>query len=257
MRSGHKLEVSFHGVTLFAPGKETSYFSLPEDVFEGAVFDLPKIKVSSLVLVANTRKAVVRLADVSPENISKSGVLRGDRWGFVQKTFPIGEKMNENTHIFDGNIFKNSNAGGLSRFFMTALPVGICDVMARIGIMLSGSIHKVKRLDTIEHILFRKYVFAADKNDSLFIFLPQSGGLRVLNIYENLPNTAFFISNNPAVRDNEFLRFYNSLGEKEGVRKKAILLNHEHDTAQNWQWVYDVLSRNNFEVSEKMLKLCD
>ncbi|MCL2577821.1 MAG: hypothetical protein FWE27_07210 [Defluviitaleaceae bacterium] len=178
---------------------------LPPETFSGE-FDfsaLPKIKTNSLVLVANIRKTVIRIAE-----LSEGSVLSTEKqWSFVEDNFPLGEKMNEDTHIFDGCVFKNNN--GQSRFFMAALPVFISDAIAKIGVALTGSIRRVARLDTAEYILFRKY--AAEISEPALIFLPQESGIRILHIAENLPIAAHYISNNPLHREDEFSRFYSSL----------------------------------------------
>jgi len=164
---------------------------------------LPKIKTKALMLVANTQKTAIRVAKIPHgKKLSQEA-----QWTLVEENFPIGEKMNENTHIFDGSIFKNEN--GQSRFLIAALPVIVSERITEIGVALTGSIHRIARLDTIEHITFKKY--CAETNEPALVFLPQDYGIRILHIAENLPAGSFFISNDPLYREDEFSRFYNSL----------------------------------------------
>jgi hypothetical protein len=188
--------------------------------------DFKKIS-GQVVLIANTPKTAVRIASSDNEN----------RWEIVKKFFPIGELMNENTHVFDGSLFANSN--GQSRFFIAALPVLACEKFAEIGVKLTGSIHRVVRLDTVEHVFFKKYC----ASDYSFIFFPQDNGIRVLHIAENLPNAAFFISNNPAHREDELLRFFESLGE---TAKNSLLINCEHE---NYCWLENFLRKNGVPIA--------
>jgi hypothetical protein len=194
-----------------------------------------------LVLVANTRKTAVRIADIPP---GVAAFSKEEQWKTVQEHFPIGEKMNESTHVFDGSVFTNSN--GQSRLFMAALPVNICEKFAKTGEEITGSVYKIKRMDTAEHILFRKYTNAAKPDDSVFIFLPQENALRILHIAENLPNATFLISNNPTYREDEFFLFYNSIEEK--PVKKAIFVNH--CPTADFEWLHVLLSRKSFIITE-------
>jgi len=269
------VDVASHGVTIYGLDydSETAYFPLPAGIFDGlfadsgdgalgatgsavedmiASLNLRLPKVGTTVLVANMGKTAVRIADLSGiTKPTKKNFPEAKQWNLVAANFPIGKKMNENTHNFDGNIFANNN--GQARFFMTALPVAVSDIIAKIGIALTGSIHRVDRLDTAEHILFRRYAAKADATESLLITLPQDDGLRLLHIAENLPNAAHYISNHPTHREDEFLRFLNTINstsKKDNNSKTAILLNNKH-TLQDWQWLHAILSVNDFDVTEE------
>ena len=203
------------------------------EVSENGVCDNSEIKKSiSVTLVANTRKTAVRIVTVP--HLPKNGKLsQAEQWKLVKEHFPYGEKFNENTHVFDGSIFTNNN--GQPRFFMTALPVSVCDEFTKAGIKLVGSIHRITRLETIEHILFREYISKSEPDESLFIFIPQDDGLRVLYIADCLPNAAHFISNHPDYREDEFLRFYNALEKPE---KQRVIF---HKDNGNFEWLNDLL----------------
>jgi len=225
------------------------------DAEEAEELNLPKINVPSIILVANTRKTAIRIANIDDSVIIKNGNISQDtQWNLVQKTFPLGEKMNEDTHVFDGSIFVNEN--GQSQFFIAALPVNICNIFAKIGVRLTGTIHRVARLDTIENILFKKYTAISEMHESVLIFLPQDDGLRLLHITANLPNATHYISYNPLYREDEFLRFYNSFcnsQDSETINKRAIFL--KNNTALNWQWLRDILSKYNFSITEEIFHI--
>lgn len=241
-------EISSDGVTVC-----DTHIPLPPEVFCGdfdfgdastvAALSLPKIKTNSLVLVANTRKTAVRVADITAEGTLT--LSQDTQWRFVQKNFPIGDKMNEFTHTFDGSVFTNEAAKRVaqSSFFMVALPIAVSDIITKIGVALTGSIHNVARLDTAEHILFRKY---SALHESAFILLPQEGGLRVLRIEENLPVVAHYISNDPEHREGEFMRFF---GIIKSPPKVAIFVNCENDFA----WLREILSSEIIDVPIRRL----
>ncbi|MCL2224738.1 MAG: hypothetical protein FWB96_07210 [Defluviitaleaceae bacterium] len=167
-----------------------------------AMDELPRLKVKELVLAANVRRTVIRVAEIGASELSQDG-----QWALIEQCFPLGDMMNAETYVFDGSIFENEN--GARRFFMTALPVDISDMMAKVGVEMTGSIHRVARLDTVEHILFRQYVNEA--SEPVLIFLPQEDGIRILHIADNLPVGTNYISNDPLHREDQFSRFYNSL----------------------------------------------
>ncbi|MDR0272501.1 MAG: hypothetical protein LBI27_04205 [Clostridiales bacterium] len=208
---------------------ENEYIPFSSDIFSDD-FDFGEIKriekANSSVIVANTRKTAIRVADIS--HIADFSKKNYDRWNLIENNFPIGDRMNENTHVFDGCVFNGDN--GQSRFFMTALPVSACDVLAKIGVQLTGSIHRVARIDTIEHVLFERYVEETEEDESVLIFHPQDNGIRILHIENKLPNAAHYISNHPAHRENEFHRFYNSIKKPE-IKTRAIYLGENMDFA--------------------------
>ncbi|MCL1863562.1 MAG: hypothetical protein FWF78_08355 [Defluviitaleaceae bacterium] len=159
-----------------------------------------------MVVVANTSKTIIRIAHSSVVN-----------WETIKANFPIGEKINENTYVFDGSIFKK----GQTRLFLAALPFYVCDELAKEAAKRAGGVHKVKRIETAEHLLFRKYCESPDSD--MYIFLPQDVGIRVLHLLDNLPNAAHYISNNPNHRESEFMRIYDK------STKHAVLLDDGMD----------------------------
>ncbi|MCL2198491.1 MAG: hypothetical protein FWB80_06180 [Defluviitaleaceae bacterium] len=181
-----------------------------------------------MIVVANTRKTVVRISDTAT----------AINWEVVKQHFPIGEKMNENTHVFDGSIF---NKNGQTRLFLAALPVYVCDELAKEGAEKAGSIHKVKRIETAEHLMFRKYCDQAI-NGEVYIFLPQDEGIRILHIRDSLPNATHYMSNHPTHREAEFNRFYSEY--KTDDEKQAIL---PHDDTMDW--LHAILDKEGFRIT--------
>ncbi|MCL2356299.1 MAG: hypothetical protein FWC70_03930 [Defluviitaleaceae bacterium] len=166
------------------------------------------------IVVANTRKTYVRIADTA----------------IFREHFPMGKRMNEKTHVFDASFFENKC--GKKCCFMAALSVEAAEELVQLAPAAADanafeSVHRfvfkkparVTRIETAEHLAFRKF---CPLYESAFVFLPQDDGLRVLHIHDNLPAAAHFISNNPAYRAGEFLLFCNSL---ENLPKIAVVRN--------------------------------
>lgn len=181
-----------------------------------ACFALPineMLKSRAVVLLANTSKATIRVVDMpksekikptsSIKNIIKQITNTPDRWELVKSAFPIGEKMNENTHIFDGTMVTNEN--GDLRFYMTALPVNITEEISQVGIEMFGKLHKLISLDTVEHILFR--YFSSVGNDALWVIFPQEDGFRILYLTDGMPRAAWHVNNAVEFREGEILRY--------------------------------------------------
>lgn len=212
--------------------------------------------MKKITLVANTKKTSVRIAEVFGISPQISRLTKENEKDFFAKNYPLGEKMNESTHVFSSTIFTNKN--GQMRLFMAALPVDVCDEIARAGAENHGSIHRIAAIDCVEHTLFREYSEIFAPHERAFIFFPQDNGLRVLYIKENLPTGAVFISNHPDYRVAEFMRFYNALEEsresneremgeqdtnesKTQETQRAILLNFN----ENFRWLQELLTAQN------------
>ena len=230
-------DVTTKSVTVYSPGKggvwETVFVPLPVGLFDDAnsdvVLDLPKFKASTVVLVANLRKTVIRVADVP--------FGKHDRWDLASSAFPIGDKMNESNYVFDGSVFAGKS--GESRFFMAALPAEISETFARIGDALVGSSYRIERIDTAEHILMRRYA-PESRGTAMLILLPQGEGLRLLAIANGLPQAIHYISDHPDYREAEFLRCAQNI-------TKAIFLYSELEHISKWRWIHDILETVNIE----------
>jgi len=171
-------------------------------------------KISRAVLIANTHRVVVRAAKLTKRD---RWLTPKNQWRLVQESFPLGMMLNENTHIFDGSLFINK--AGQRCFTMFALPKAISEAVAEISIAKWGNIHKLQRLDTIEHLLFKYYTRRAnktrDKNrkpikipKSQWVIFPQDLGFRVLFLNDGLPCGAYYVSNHLTFREIELERVW-------------------------------------------------
>ena len=200
--------------------RKTTYIEVTEtdmNILQHDIFDDP---FSRIVLVANTRKTIIRVADIPPPAPDAAA-----KWELVRQNFPLGSKMNERTYVFDGSMFSSE---GNSRFFMAALPMHTADVIAR----LAPSIHRIKRLETIEHILFRHY--APTTLDSFCLALLQGDGLRILHMAHGLPCGAYSISNISPLREAEAERTWRSLHTPPS--RVVFLRNNRPPDANCWDW---------------------
>ena len=224
----------------------------------------------SAVLVANVRQTVIRVADISFKPAkSKWGLLLQrirkinpiSQWDVVKSTFPINDKMNENTHIFDGAIFANQY--GKMRYFMIALPTNIINEITESCVTLFGNPHHLKRLDTIENILFRHYM--KQGREAFWVMLPQGDGLRILFLTDGLPRAAWYVSNKPEFREDEVLRCLrdsiqmleaqniqmsedveHTIEINETALKRAVMLN----TGRYLEWLCLLLEKQGVEVEQ-------
>ncbi|MCL2049940.1 MAG: hypothetical protein FWG87_14555 [Defluviitaleaceae bacterium] len=210
------------------------------------------------VLVANTHKTIVRIADVG-------GVLSPTaQWQLAKELFPLGDSLNADTHVFDGSYFVNSN--GQMRFFITALPVLICEQLTEIGAQAAGSVHRIRALDTAEHILFRKYT-KCKNGASVIIFPHDDHGFRALYIEDGLPCATERFSDEPEYRENELVGALGalplfsdcmivgmsprSLDSVQKGKESVLLLTCE---GVDSSWVRAVLEGHGLEVREEELR---
>jgi len=178
-----------------------------DDCLKPAIANLDEIKGKKLpvVLVANTHRVVIRIAELSGRDKRLSPMIQ---WRLVQDNYPLGPLLNEETHIFDGSVFENST--GRCCFMMAALPKAVAESVGEMGTEHWGSANKLVRLETIEHLLFRRYADAASivSNDeesiaNKWIVFSQDDGFRILHIDDGLPQGAYYISNHPEMRMGE------------------------------------------------------
>ena len=199
------------------------------------------------ILVANVRQTAIRVVDIANKPPK-------DKWDLVKSAFPIGEKMNEDTHIFDGCVF--ANKAGQMRFFMTALPMSVAESMAETGVALFGHAHLLKRLDSVENILFRHYMQQTQHDaEDFWVVFPQGSGLRVLLLAGGLPRAAWHVSCHPQFREDEALRclraFNHDLdtgeaGENKTALKRAVVLNTNVDL----EWLCSLLTARGIAVEQ-------
>ena len=186
------------------------------------------IRRKKLVVAANSRKTIIRIANANDFGIRRGlfGMKLGseEAWDIIKAVFPIGSAINEDTHIFDISLF----GGNVLACF--GLLADVCSRMSGIGAELAG-VHRLCRLETIEHLLFRKICRDCERAKSNRVALfHQDSGLRVLAVKDGLPEGAFYISNHPTRREEELERILDSLG---GKREITIMGDaKEHD--DNW-----------------------
>lgn len=252
------------------------------------------------VLLANMPQVAIRVADIpghekltlgpnmtlkeiwkfSKTKFSNFMNRASDQWEIVTEVYPIGTKFNENTHVFDGTMFTNSN--GVSRFCMAALSFGVADEIAKTGIAMFGKAFRLKRVDTVEHLIFRH--FAGQDSDAMWVVFPQGDGFRILLLTDGLPKAAWHVSNEPRFREGEILRCLRgsknlhllkpiehkpSLSlisdgrifvappkiskeeHEETALNKAVVLNTDLDL----EWLYDLLTGHGVEVAKEEYRL--
>ena len=267
-------------------------FSLPSE-------NWPKLSASA-VLLANMPQASIRVADTpradklalgpnvslkeiwqfNKAKITKRMNRAADQWKMVANTYPIGSMMNEKTHIFDGAVFTGKN--GDSRFYMTAFPFDVAEEIAETGVKIFGNASRLKRVDTVEHMIFRH--FAGQGADAFWVVFPQGNGFRILLLTEGLPKAAWHVSNEPRFRDGEITRCLHgskNLHLLKPVRRKpalslitdgriyvppapkpkeiyeetalnrAVVLN----TGMDLDWLYELLAENGVAVEKREYRL--
>jgi len=181
-------------------------------------------KSFTVVLVANVRQISVRVVDIPDRTkkeqrsllrkllmiCAKSSSIKGlsatEKWNLVKQAYPIGEKMNETTHIFDGAVF--ANAKGVARFFIAALPIRVADEIGEMGSKLFGSPHNLKCLDTVEHFMCKHY--SSQETGAFWVVFPQDNGVRILFFTDGLPRAVWYASSDPEFRIDEITRYFTS-----------------------------------------------
>ena len=239
-------EVAAHGVTVYS-GAESSFFRMPVDDYLFLNFQ-HEIKTSYTLLISNTRQAVTRIADVSPGFLTAS-------LDFLQSVFPVGGRINESTYVFDSCIFENSR--GQRRVFITALPVGMSEAMTQIGLGLVPGVKYLMRLDTIEHIIFRRYVAQTRDGETVLLLLPQEGGFRLLYAVDGLPQAVHYISDQPIYRQNELSRVLRSFESDAKIRRVVFLesIYCLDDIKQGYSWLWDCLEEKGLFPEKE--RVCD
>lgn len=198
-------EITEHGVTIHGGKHDDTFFALP-------LANDAHCRLSRVVLLANTKQAIFRIAKSDEQH---------DKWQLVKSAFPIGEKLNADTHIFDG--VEVTNTIGDKCFLMTALPKHYANELASIGSKLFG-IRNLQCLDTVEHMLFQQY--AAQGTGLLWVVFPQGDGIRILSIYNGLPVAAYNISNHAEYREAELMQYLN---DKKTAPNRAVILSNKLD----------------------------
>jgi len=171
-----------------------------EPIFSQVIPDKTPGKGPQVVMVVSTHRTVVRVAKLTKADKRLTPAIQ---WQLVQENFPIGPLFNGDTHIFDGSVFTNDVKQ--QSFIMVAIPKKFSESIATAAIENWGSAHRLERLDTIEHVLFRHYTKQFSK-ESMWIVFPQDNGFRILHLKNGLPENAYNISNHPDMREIELKR---------------------------------------------------
>ena len=171
-----------------------------EPTFSQVTPDKTPGKGPQIVMIMSTHRVVIRVAELTKADKRLTPAIQ---WRLVQENFPIGPLLNGDTHIFDGSIFTNN--AKQQCFMMAAIPKEISETIANEAIEKWSNPHRLKQLDTIEHVLFRHYTKPDDTNAKCIVF-PQSIGYRALCINSGLPKSAYSISNHPKMREAELER---------------------------------------------------
>jgi len=210
-----------------------------------ALSETPKLKwlklTGELRVVINSSRTAVRIAKLPGDKPLKPD----DEWVLVEESFPIGGKMNETTHVFDGSIFSNNIRTEERRFLMAALPIGICEAAGKLGEAIFG---RPKCIDIIEHMVMRHYADCAQ--DVMLILLPQDEGLRILHMVRGLPHEVYAISKTPDIREDELSRIWQGL--LEDIPSRVILLDSCSDS--EWTWVQKFFEDREISVETEIFE---
>ena len=204
--------------------------TLYAEVNDNGICNTPSENFSSVVLVANTQKTAIRIAEIS--DVSR-----------IHEVFPIGEKMNENTHVFAGSKFVNDDMN-MSCVMCVALPFDFADTATREAANMFGSVYALDRLETIEHILFRHY--AALASEPMWVLLPQGDGLRILHTVWNLPRDTYTISNHPDLRQHELERTWSD-AQNAGITPERVVLLGDN-IPSDWGWALRFFADKNTPI---------
>jgi len=146
----------------------------------GNIFSRP------VVFVVNSAAAVIRTA-ILPDGYKLNAKTK---WEQVQAAFPFGRAINEQTHLFDGSVYRN--ADGRAVFCMVALPLEISEAITNHGAAIPGGIRKVAALETMETVLFR-HIAAQQTQAARWMIYPCEHGIKILIVNKNAPEAVRFL----------------------------------------------------------------
>jgi len=175
--------------------------------FSPILTDKKSGKGSKVTLVANTRRAAIRVSEILGRGRRLSQAMQ---WRLIEENFPIGSLMNSDTHIFDGSLFENHEENCC--FMMVALPKTVVEPIAELGLKRHKTANRLTRLDVLEHLLFRHYTkilnTATSKSSKLaddssklvnmssplWVIFSQDAGHRLLLLDNGLPISTHYLS---------------------------------------------------------------
>jgi len=204
-----------------------------------------------VMLVANTHRVAIRVAELAGRDRRLSPAIK---WRLVEENFPIGELFNGDTHVFDGSVFKDGK--GRQCFLMMAMPKIIAEAIGAIAEEKWGNVHRLERLDTVEHMLFRQYCHikaGQTKENPLpyWIVFPQGLGFRILHIYEGLPHGVYSVSDHTELREAELEQAWVA-----AEPTRVVLMTRARDSEDGAmilpdsgaQWIYDFVQSKGVDV---------
>ena len=203
-------------------------------------FTQKKYPNASVVLVAHMDCIITRIMHIPKHHLSSN-----QRMQLIYDHFPIGEKLNEDTHIFDCTVFENSI--GQYRALIAAMPIAISEAIAETATKVFGSSDVLARLDTIENIVFNRYLHLDSNNDSIkrqFILFPQGDGLKILAIADALPQAVYRISNTNATRESALQHWLQHAENIQDIRHATILSRND-----SIGWVAGLLEAREISVT--------
>ena len=218
-------------------GEKTKHFSLP--LSSESTYKTSK----NVVILANVRQLISRVAPMPAASVAekKKSIWQteisfsnpqkaAEQWELVKAIFPIGREMNENTHVFDSVAF--AGLDGEACAFLTAMPIALAEEIAENCAALFGGKHRLKRLDTMQHVLLKQY--APQCSQSTWVIFPEGEGYCFLHIDNGLPQAVWHTSNHPEFREEELLRHLKT------APKRAVVLDNESDWLCKLLSEYDV-----------------
>jgi len=191
-----------------------------------------------VVLLANVKDVTTRVAVMPAKEKMKfwqqeitfsTQRKREDLWELIKTHFPISEKMNTTTHMFDGADFDGC-------ILLTAIPISIAENIAENCARLFGGKHKLKRLDTMQHHLLKRH--SAECLESTWIIFPEGQGFCIMHVENCTPKAVWHISNHPDFREEELLRYIKT------APKRAVVYGEENE------WMDDMFASAGIEIEE-------
>jgi hypothetical protein len=221
-------EVSADGLLLCVctqKAAESARFALPEGAFgDGRRMAEPARewlaqkagrRISSAVILANTRRTAIRFAQ-GPEEAS----------------FPYGELFNETTHVFSGEALPGKRVR-----LLAALPAELAGALTGMCGAWGLPLRAVKRIGVLELTLLKYFPFEAEYT---LLCLPQDGGVRLIHRQDGQPDRADFISGDPAYREKELDRAILTRAyapEKENALIFLPALTPPAETGERYGWL--------------------
>lgn len=213
--SGMCLAVSGKKASLFKPGKfdEARHIDLDgkldarscaESIRQGFGYSFRNKK---LVVAANFERTSIRIAGFTKKGFLWRSLPKKDAWELIQAVFPFGAGINGDSHVFDVSMF-----GG--KYFCCGLPAFLCEFLTALGTELTGSVHRLAGIETLEHLVYRHELEIKKSPRNKLIVFPQESGYRLLFARDGLPEEVFFVTNHHERRLDELKCVTDAIGTR-------------------------------------------